>query len=141
MAWLLARRLGGIRRMRKRATQTGILGCAALLALVAGAAGLGGCQRTASPGWDRAALHGETFTARSPGLVLGNPTSPVARAYGPPWWADRRDGKLNVGGNLGRPEIVDYTVRTRDRQHSHDDHIHNSYHRSTRIRERGRLVR
>ena len=127
--------------MRKRATQHSTLGTAVLLALVAVAACLGGCQRPTSPGWDRAALHGETFTPRSPGLVLGNPTSPIARAYGPPWWAHRRDPRLNVGGNVDRPEIVDYTVRTRDRQHSHDEHIHNSYHRSTRIRERRRLVR
>lgn len=122
-----------MRRSRRR-----ILRSATLIGLVAG---FWGCQQPGAPAWNRAELHGETFTDRSPSLVLGNPSPPAARADDRPWWVDRRDNRLNVGGAPGRAEIVDYVIRTRDRQRSHDDHIHNDYSRSTRIRERGRLVR
>jgi len=109
--------------------------------LIAFAFGVWGCERPGTPSWDSAELRAETFTNRSPALVLGRPASSEARAPGRRWWYDRNDGRLNVGGDRGRSRVVDYEVRIRDRQHAHDDHVHDSYRRTVRTRERGRLVR
>lgn len=84
----------------------------------------------------------ETYTIRSPALVLGGAAEAQRRRlpYARPWWHSRNNAHLNVrpDGNVRAPTA--YQIRIRDQQRSFSGRIHNHYEREVRSIQRGWVI-
>ena len=96
------------------------------------------------PMYDPAAVAGETYSVNPPQLVTSTEVlrrSPAGQQTwaNPPWWAVRNDAYLNPRTSDRVGDVVDYSVRTYDRQYSHHGHVHDYYRRDVRSIHRGRV--
>ena len=118
---------------------------AILTLMLMGGACLGGCEKQIA--YNQQTLEHETFTVNSPYAVLDTP--PLASAaqdrvmlgQGPGAWYGRHDGRLAVGANQPKGEIVTYEIQVRDYQHSTEDRVHDHYQQTTRSYRVGQYVR
>ena len=119
-----------------------------LLAGCVCAGGLLGCNG-GDRVWDVQALRDEPFTVNSPSLVLGRPleyqagqgAEAASLADGGAWWVSRNDSRLGVREEAAyRPAGV-FRVDVYDRQSSRNGVIRDSYRRSFRGEEIGRIYR
>lgn len=118
---------------------------AILMLMLIGAVVFSGCEKHVA--YNQQTLSQETFTVNSPYAVLNAPTLAVAESdrrmlgQGPGGWEYRNDGRLAVGADQPKGEIVIYEIRVRDDQHSTQGRVHDHYNQTSRSYRIGQYVR
>ena len=106
----------------------------------------GGCSQDRSERvYDPQAIAAETYTLRSPALVMPgqlatDPDPQADESALMPWWYNRNDSRLGVRTGPRPLQVTDYVTYTDDQQQSYSTFQHDVYRRSSRTIRYGQIV-